>query len=261
MIRIVVIIFYLIFTVPLVSEARMLIITTLDNPPQAYLENNVPKGFLVDVISAAVRRSGNDCKIMVVPWKRALRMVKKGSADAVFNAGYTAERNKYLFYLSNVLATEKVVAFRRSNTSVYLKPDLSNARDYIVGIGRGFYYGKLIQDKLDANGFKRVEDVPNIEWNMKKLKAGRIDLFFGDYFPAMKLLSERESDSGVELIANPENGTPVIYARSDTYLAFSRKSVSPALADKINKELIRMKEDGEYDAIINKYIADYKDVE
>ena len=261
MIRIVVILFVLILSVPQGSEARTLIITTLDNPPQAYLENNVPEGFLVDVISAAVRRSGNECKILVVPWKRALRMVKKGSADAVFNAGYTSERNKYLFYLSNVLVTEKVVAFRRAESSVYLKPDLLNGRNFAVGIGRGFYYGKLIQDKLDSNGFRRVEDVPNIEWNMKKLQAGRIDLFFGDYFPAMKFLNDKGSDSGVELITHPEDDSTVIYARSDTYLAFSRKNVSPVLAEKINKELIKMKEDGEYEAIINKYIADYKDVE
>ncbi|SME94901.1 substrate-binding periplasmic protein [Desulfovibrio gilichinskyi] len=257
-----IVIFNILFIlVPCIVYSSNLVITTLDNPPQAYLENDVPNGVLVDIVSAIVKKSGCTCTIKVVPWRRALKMVQIGTADAIFNAGYTADRNEYLFYPSCTLITEKVIALRRKGAGVFLKADLSNAKDYKVGVGRGFYYGKEIQNAIDSNMFMRVEEVPNINLNMEKLKLDRIDMFFADYLPAMKFLDSMNSKADIELIVDPKTGKPIVYGRSDTYLAFSRKTVPNGLAEKINEELVKFKKTGVYDEIIRKYIKDYINLE
>lgn len=247
--------------IPCIVSAKNIIITTLDNPPQAYIEGNRAKGVLVDIVTNAVKNSGSTCTIKIVPWKRALKMVKKGDADAIFNAGYTPERNEYLFYPNCVLVTEKVVAFRRKGSDVFLNQDLSNSKNYKVGVGRGFFYGNEIQNAIDSNMFMKVEEVPNINSNMEKLKLGRIDMFFADYFPAMMYLNSMKVKGEIELIVDHKSGKPIIYGHSETYLAFSRKRVSQDFAEKINKELIKLKKEGVYDAIIRKYIHNYSELE
>ncbi|WP_291327560.1 ABC transporter substrate-binding protein [Desulfovibrio sp. UCD-KL4C] len=247
--------------IPCIVYSSNLVITTLDNPPQAYLEKGTPSGVLVDIVSEIVKKSGCTCTIKVVPWKRALKMVKIGTADAIFNAGYTAERNKYLFYPSCALITEKVIALRRKGSGVFLKTDFSNAKDYRVGVGRGFYYGKKVQNAIDSNMFMRVEEVPNINLNMEKLKLSRIDMFFADYLPAMNFLTSIDSKANIELVVDPTTGKPIIYGRSDTYLAFSRTHTLDGLVKKINEELVNLKKSGSYDEIIKKYIKGYIDLE
>ncbi len=257
-----IVIFNLLFIlIPCIVYSSNLVIATLDNSPQAYLEKNVPNGILVDIVSEIVKKSGCTCTIKIVPWKRALKMVKIGTADAIFNAGYTAERNEYLFYPNCALITEKVIALRRKGSGVVLKADLSNAKEYKVGVGRGFYYGKEVQNAIDLNMFKRVEEVPNINLNMEKLKLDRIDMFFADYLPAMKFLTSMGAKANIELIIDPTTGKPIVYGRSDTYLAFSRKNELGDLADKINEELVKLKKNGAYDEIIKKYIKDYIELE
>ncbi|WP_432736401.1 substrate-binding periplasmic protein [Maridesulfovibrio sp. FT414] len=248
-------IFILIFNCLSISlcMADELVFVTLDNTPQAYFEDGKVTGFLADIVTEAARRAGYESTVLIVPWKRALAMVEKGSADAIFNAGYTEQRNKFMRYPNNILITEKIIALRKTGSKSYLGYDLKGADKYVVGVGRGFFYGQRIQDAFDRGIFRRVEEVPNIDLNVKKLLLGRIDFLLADYYPVMKFLSDNRLMDQVEPILSPETGLPVIFSESNTYLAFSRKKKTPAF-NSVNKELERMIEDGSYNEIIAKYI-------
>ncbi|WP_027720144.1 substrate-binding periplasmic protein [Maridesulfovibrio zosterae] len=249
---------YLVLTIflllsPCITQARELTIVTLDNTPQAYLEHDILKGFLVDIVKEAARRAGFRVKLKIVPWKRALSMARKGTADAIFNAGLTRERAEYLVYPDVVLITEKVVAFRRVGSSTFLNKDFSSATMLNVGIGRGYYYGKEVTNAIESDKFRCVEMVKDIDLNIKKLLAGRLDIFFGDYYPVMKSLKDNGLLDKIEPISGPETGMPIIYSKSDTYLAFSRKNYFGNL-EKISEALKQIKQDGTYEAIVHKYI-------
>lgn len=77
-----------------------------------------------------------------------------------------------------VLLTEKVVALRKAASGVYLGPDFSGSSSIFFGVGRSFYYGKRVQKAIDDNVFMRIEEVPNIDLNIKKLMLGRIYIFW-----------------------------------------------------------------------------------
>ncbi len=238
---------------PIPSQAKELLFVTLDNTPQAYYENGEVTGFLTEIVTEAARRAGYDAKVKIVPWQRALAMTKKGLADAVFNAGFNKQREMYLRYPKPVLMTEKIVAMRKAGSKVFLNFDLSEAEQLTVGVGRGFFYGDRIQKAINQNIFLRVEEVPNIDLNIKKLLLGRIDIFFGDYYPVIKYLNEQGLLDKVEAILDPSTGLPMIYSKSDTFLAFSKKK-SEVPFKKVNAELEKMIEDGTYRSIVIKYI-------
>ncbi len=239
--------------VPSLVQADKLLFVTLDSPPQTYLDNGKPTGFLVEIVELAAKRAGYSTEVLIVPWKRAMTMVKKGKADAVFNAGFNEERNKYLRYPDTVLITEKVVAVRRSGTNVYFSPEFEGAEKYVGGVGRGFYYGQKVDTAIKQNRFNRIEDVPNLDLNTKKLLLGRIDFFFADYYPVLNFLNDNKLLGKLEAVIDPIDGLPLVYSQSDTYLAFSRKK-RPEAFEKVSAELKKMKEDGTYLKIISKYI-------
>jgi len=106
---------------------------------------------------------------------------------------------------------------------------------------------------LKNNLFKRIEEVPNIDLNVKKLLLGRIDFFFADYYPALNFLNDHNLLDKIEAILDPATGLPLTYSQSDTYLAFSRKKKSKAF-ELVSEELKKMKSEGEYRKIMIKYI-------
>ena len=238
---------------PSLVQADKLLFVTLDSPPQTYLDHGKPSGFLVEIVKLAAERAGYSSKVRVVPWKRAITMVKHGNADAVFNAGYNEERNKYLRYPETVLITEKVVAIRRAGSPVYFSPEFEGADKYVGGVGNGFYYGRKVDIAIKQNRFERIESVPNIDLNTKKLLLGRIDFFFADYYPVIDYLSTNGLLGKLEAVIDPLSGLPLVYSKSDTYLAFSRKK-DPEPFKKVSAELKKMKQDGTYSKIISKYI-------
>ncbi|WP_239061104.1 ABC transporter substrate-binding protein [Desulfovibrio sp. JC022] len=234
-------------------HAKKLTLVTLDTPPQTYIDNGKPTGFLVEIVSEAVERAGYTPQVLIVPWKRAMTMVEKGTADAIFNAGYNEKRNKFLKYPDTVLITEKVVALRLAGSNTFFSPEFKGAQKYVGGVGRGFYYGEKIDKALKQNVFKRIEEVPNLDLNVKKLVLGRIDFIFADYYPALNFLNEHNLLGKIEAILDPATGLPLIYSQSDTYLAFSRKKNSTAFK-RVSEELKEMKNQGEYRKIMLKYI-------
>lgn len=244
---------------PVGAQAEKLLFVTLDNTPQAYFEGEQVTGFLTEIVNEAARRAGYQSQVKIVPWKRALGMTEKGLADAVFNAGYNFDREKYLRYSKTVLMTEKVVAIKKTGTSFYLGYDLKEAEGLRVGVGRGFFYGNRIQEAIEQKKFRRIEEVPNIDQNIKKLLLGRIDIFFGDYYPVMRFLSDQGLLDEVEFISDNKTAAPIIYAESETYLAFSRKKSTIPFV-RVNSALEEMKRDGTYDSIIMKYMPHIKDL-
>ncbi|WP_320169735.1 transporter substrate-binding domain-containing protein [Maridesulfovibrio sp.] len=253
MFRCVAVLIFLMCFLPCPAMAEGLLFVTLDNAPQAYIEDGKPVGFLTEIVVEAARRAGYEAKVRIVPWRRALAMAEKGTADAVFNAGFNQRRNEYLRFPETILITEKIVAIRKAGSKAYLGYDFSGAADLVVGVGRGFFYGSRIQQAIAEGLFKRIEEVPNIDQNIQKLLLGRIDILFADYYPVMKSLSDSNMLDKVEIISNPETGTPLIYSKSDTFLAFSRKK-NPLAFNLVNAGIVGMKKDGSYKAIIKKYI-------
>nr|WP_319761111.1 transporter substrate-binding domain-containing protein [Maridesulfovibrio sp.] len=253
MFRICLLTIFLFFIFTCCVHAKSLCIVTLNNAPQAYMENGSPAGFLVEMVEEAVRRSGYSADIYIVPWIRALALVRSGDADAIFHAYHTEERKKFLRYTDTSLLQEKVVAIRRKGDDVYFDLNFSGAEKYIAGVGRDYSYGEKVDQALKEKKFKRIEVASDFDLNVQKLLYGRIDFFFADYYPVLKILNDKHLLDEVEPVLSTETGLPLVYSKSESYLAFSRKTKSEVFI-KVNSALKQMKVDGTFKQIMLRYV-------
>ncbi len=232
---------------------------TLENPPLAYTnDDGEVTGILVEGIREAVRRTGHEVEFAIYPWKRVLKEVSEGNADAAFNAGKTAEREQWGRYHQSVLMDETYVFF--ANKPMTLSPELTEAPELRVGIQLGYYYGERFDEMLKDPPFKSLEVSQTIPRNLKLLEASRTHVFIGDLLPTMHYVKDMGMEDAIHIVRNEETGQPLVVSTSPTYVAFSRRTVDPAYVEKFNTALDSMKEDETFESILNTYMLNVPDL-
>ncbi|MBN1967867.1 MAG: transporter substrate-binding domain-containing protein [Candidatus Delongbacteria bacterium] len=238
-----------------ITFSMVLNLATLESPPQEFTDSEGnPNGFNIEVIREAAKRAGFDIKVVFHPWKRALQNAFDGEVDGIIDAGYNEERALHLLYPSENIYTEEIFLFKRKGTDLILKDNLSNSPEISVGVGRGFYYGGIVQDILDRKGFKNIEEVNSYEQNIKKLIAGRFDALVANELNAVYEAKKLGVSNQIEKCLNEKDNQPYLLSSSKTYLAFSKKTVKQELVDKFDQALKEIKKDGTYDKIKKKYM-------
>jgi polar amino acid transport system substrate-binding protein len=229
-----------------------LLMLTLENPPLAYTdEDGSVTGVLVQVIREAARRTGHEVEFRIDPWKRVIREVSEGNADAAFNAGVTEERKSWGMYGETVLIDETFVFFSRGPKA--LTRTLDEAASLRVGIQLGYYYGERFDQMLKDQPFHSVEVNQTIPRNLRLLGADRIDVFVGDLLPTLYYVKKLGLEDEISIVTERESGQPLVVSTSDTYVAFSRRSVDPAYVETFDKALQSVKASDTFDTILGSY--------
>ena len=233
------------------SPADTLQFRTLENPPLEYLEDDRVAGLAADLVREATRRTGHEADIRIRPWKRVLLEVRKGTADAAFNAGRNPERSQYALFSEEVLVEERYVLFAHSQLE--LPQSLDGVEDFVLGKQLGYFYGDHFMAQLDDSRFREVHTERTIARNLKLLMAKRTDLFVGDWLPTLYYIRQMNASNKVFPVHRLGSGEPLTVSVSPTYVAFSRKTVSPDYVKAFDAALREMKEDGTYDSIRKRY--------
>ncbi|MBN1971725.1 MAG: amino acid ABC transporter substrate-binding protein [Candidatus Delongbacteria bacterium] len=225
---------------------------TLENPPLEYKDNGVAKGFNVELVTEVLKRMGHTANIEIMPWKRALSYTANGKADGVIDAGKNAEREKDFYFPEESIYTEDIYLFKTKNRYLVLEDNLSNAGKLEIGINRGFFYGGIIQEALDNNKFKKVEEVSTYSDNVKKLMAGRFDALVGNKLNVEYAAKAENYSSDIEIVKD-KSGNQYKLSTNNTYVAFSKQTMDQAFADAFSKALKEVKADGTYENLKTKY--------
>ncbi|BBD07915.1 substrate-binding periplasmic protein [Desulfovibrio ferrophilus] len=250
----IVLILVFLFQIPEILHAKTLRLVTLNSPPLEYPDaQGQPTGLNMEIALEALRRLGHDAVVDFVPWKRALEMVRSGSADAIVDAGYNSERAAYLHYPYENIYLEEVFAFKRAEKHFTLDEGLGNAQDFRLGVGRGYYYGMAMDRALQEGRFKSIEEVYQIELSFRMLMADRIDMFIGVRVPILYLLEQMDLADDIDIVFNTDTGAEYALDFSPTYVAFSKKSMNERIADEFDIILKSMKEDGTFERIYRRY--------
>ena len=225
---------------------------TLENPPLAFIDTNGDvTGILVESIREAVRRTGHEVEFQIYPWKRVLKEVGDGNADAAFNAGKTESRQVWGRYHDSVLIDETYVFF--ASEPMTLSRDLDEAPELRVGIQLGYYYGERFDRMLQDPPFRSLEVAQTIPRNLTLLRAGRTHVFIGDLLPTMHYIKELGLEDEIHIVREKGSGLPLVVSTSPTYVAFSRQSVDPAYVQAFYEALQSVKADATFDAILKSY--------
>lgn len=236
-----ILILMILLVLPVSALAEKLVFVTTDWPPYAMLEQGQPAGMNVDIVKELCKRLGIEGEIQVLPWKRALRYVEKGEADAIFSARYTEERAKFMYYPSEHINDEKTIILARKGSGIKAN-SIEDLKGKSIGIVRGYAYGPELEKYQEMR--KKVCD--NDEQLVKIFANGLISLAAGMDEGSMRYLCKK---------AGIETEVVLVLDSTQSYIGFSKAKGEKGriMGDKFSNALKQMREEGEIEKIQNKY--------
>ncbi|NKN31904.1 substrate-binding periplasmic protein [Marichromatium bheemlicum] len=216
-------------------------------PPYQMVVDGRLDGFSTQVVRRVFERLGVATReTRVYPWKRAIVMLERGAADALFSANYTAERARFSHYPDEPLVeTPWVLWAEPSLAATYQGIDELRARR--VGVVRGYSYTTEFWDFIKRH--QVAEEAESDEQNFRKLQAGRLDFVVAEQGNGQQLVDRLGlSERVVPITAHP-------IKIDGLYLIFSKAHVSPELVARFSTELSRFKREAEYRRLEHDYLG------
>ena len=232
--------------IPNQGTAKKYTFVSLAYAPYSYRSNSTVSGLDIELLQECFRRMGEDLKIVLVPWKRALYMGMNGQADGVFSILYTPKRGRKLFYSSPV-RTETMALYVRSNSTIQFNGDLHELKGVHFGVVRNFSYGKkfdtFIKNEVSPDD---IEISVSPEMSITKLLKGRFDVMVGDKISTIGAINKLGVQGQLRQLGDPISINLI-------YVAFSKRHGLLPLRDRFNKAFKSMYEDGTWERMMSKY--------
>lgn len=217
-------------------------ITAVGDPWPPFTDPNQPKqGLIVEIVTAAYATQNYELEMHFVPWARAISGVKNASYDLLLATWQTEERKKFLMFSTSYLDNSIKFIKKKGDNFEYIGRE--SLDDKSIGVVRGYSY---TDDFTKAKNFSRSE-AKDFIGNLRKLIAGRIDLTLEDEIVAKAIIA-KEQPSLLDKIEFSNNN----YSTNALYVTSGLANVRhKELIEAFNKGLIEIKNNGEYEKILN----------
>ncbi|MGE6570457.1 substrate-binding periplasmic protein [Shewanella vesiculosa] len=149
-------------------------LSTLEWPPFTG-SRLINKGITSQIVEHALNNEGHKLRITVLPWNRAIRMVKMGYAAGYFPEYDTATDE---FLLSDSLGHSSLGLLERKTDPIAWH-NVSDLNNYTLGVITG-YLNTVEIDAMILDGSQKIETARNDKQNILKLAAGRINAIIID---------------------------------------------------------------------------------
>ena len=228
------------------SRSDTLSVVTLHYPPYIYEESGKVAGFSADLLKEVFRRMDIPVQIKVLPWKRALKMVKDGTADAVLLAFKTEEREQYADFPEEIFITEPTSFFVMKDSGITWNGELSSLNKYKIGKPLGYSSGTKFDNAVSSGLISHIDESGSPQITIRKLIKGRIDLLVANRYVILNELQKMENVGDIRELKPLVDEDPA-------YLAFSKKRNMKEMLKKHDEAIRRMKEDGSFQRIIDDF--------
>jgi len=223
------------------GSARELVIYTEENPPANFTNNGELTGSSVAVVSEILRRLNQSVHIKVAPWARCYNLLKSENNVVLFSAARTAEREKLFQWVGPIYVAK---------TGFYAKKENGFRFESLAEIKKvgaiATYKDDVREQILTSLGFTNLDSSNSPMSNIKKLAAGRVDLWFYDNLgmPQIALRAGVDPDR-LDLVYT--------FKAFDGYIAMSKKMPFD-IVEQWQKTLDRMKQDGTFARLSLKWL-------
>jgi len=201
-----------------------------------------PGGFLLELTVEAFKAVGYEPNVRFEPWARALDEAMNGAVDGLLGCLYSDARAKKLVY-SDEVAESSTVFFALASSKIKYRT-LQDLSKYTIGTVIDSYY----PSNFTAASYLKIEPVSDYLVNIRKLFAGRIDLFVEKRLIVMSYLTglpEAEADQVVAL------DPPIMINKYYNGFSKARPTAQEKLLD-FNRGLQAIKDNGLYAIIMKK---------
>lgn len=223
------------------ATAGSFTIMTEEYPPFNYTENGKLTGLSAEVMTELLERMGHTDNTKVLPWSRSYNLIQT-KEDCILYSMTRTEQRESLFKWVGPVASNKWVFFAKKGSNIRIN-SLDDARK-VKKIGT--YKDDAAELFLKEQGFTNIESVLNDLLNVKKLAAGRIDLWIvGELQGLHKAKSSVGGAGDLEKVFDVKD--------TQLYIAFSKSTPESVIAQ-WQAALDDIKEEGLYDEILKKYM-------
>ncbi len=228
---------------PLSVKAQELTILTEDMPPYNFVENGTLTGSSVAVTREILNRLGRNETIVEVPWARAYNRGLSEPNVLLLTTVRSKER-EHLFQWVGPLSSTRMALYARRDSDISIS-SLEEARK--VG-SIGTYRKDIKEQFLKKHGFTNLDSATDPATNLKKLMAGRIDLWSSYDLE----VTEQALKAGVD----PSEFKEVFVLDTiGVYFAFSRQTPDTLVAQ-WRSTFEAMQADGTFYALSSQWLPD-----
>ncbi|GEM_PF-1869684 len=218
-----------------------------DSPPRYFEENGQAKGLCVDIIEA-LNQQLHDKHIRIestgwYPIARLLLMLESNELQILVGFGSTPERQEKLFIGQTPVFTQRML-FAKLATDPFEYTGIESVQGKTIGTLGGSQPSALAHAMPGVT----IEDVRNIEMNLKKLELGRIDLVF---YNQLGLTWEIKRAGLTDKIVLTKN----TYKEDPNYVLFS-KNISPQVMTEIENALSTLDNNGTLKKLLALYVSE-----
>lgn len=242
------------WAIPLVASAGLLCAAparsadltayTEEWAPYNYSEGDAIKGISTDILRAMCESARLQCDIKMVPWARAYRTAASKANTLVFTTARKPAREHEFLWIGPILPrTTWVYARQGQEKEIHGFADLASRR---VGVVRD---EASLQDLVAAG-------VPESALVLQASNTDVLRMLLGSSVDAM-VDTEVGMQWNLRRAAVAPNAVSRLMKLSEEgayYFALNKES-DPALAEKLDAALDKLRHDGKVDAIVRKYAA------
>ncbi|AQS37980.1 amino acid ABC transporter substrate-binding protein, PAAT family [Shewanella psychrophila] len=211
-------------------------------------------GMSVKLVEEVFRRIKQPIAFQVLPWSRALKLLKEGKIDGLFEVLIRPERQVYADYSQQVLMQEVVMLFVTEDSDIEFNGELGALGDYHFGMRKDFSYGTIFDSAVETKVIKQLSVDVKSSTLLLKLCTGDIDILIAEkdtIFYVNNEIKKLQTDSlkrckNIKRLTKEVQSTP-------TYMTFSKKSHLSHVRDQFDLTLLQMKQDGSYQKIIDEW--------
>ncbi|TYB30980.1 MAG: amino acid ABC transporter substrate-binding protein [Candidatus Mcinerneyibacterium aminivorans] len=221
---------------------------TVEFPPYSYIENGEITGLEVEIVKKICEIADIDYDISLMPFSRAYRSVlnfKRTEYDALFNFYKTPKRLNVFKYTEPIIENP-IVFFVRKKDDIKFDGEIASIKGKKVGVMRGYVYSQEFSRAVKEDIIE-VEKANSHIINFKKLISGRIDIYAVEKFVGCFVVNDMNIQNKVKTLTTP-------LKIQQGYIGFSKYNPKKRFINRINSALKKMKKNGSYKKIYNKYL-------
>lgn len=234
----------LVFVCPAMADGHPVVLTTGEWPP--FYSENLPHGGIGNrIVAESFAKTGIKVDFRYQPWIRALQTARYGPASG--SAGWLRmpEREKHFLY-SDSLFTSRRVFFHLRDVSFDWET-LADVKDLRIAVTLGSA-DEFPFDEVMASGSGKVDLAQSYASGMKKLAAGRVDVYACNLDVGLYVLQNQVTPEEAALITHH----PRSIFEETNHLILSRRVLGAhVLMARFNAGLRLLKETGRHDWILN----------
>lgn len=225
------------------KNKKYVIATDAKFAPFSFEENGTYKGIDVEILDAIAKEEGFEYELKPMDFNGIIPGLTSNQIDgAIAGMSITDERKKALDFSEPYFESGLSIVTKVDNTSITGESDLKGKK---VSVKKGTAGAKFAEDNKDKYGLELnyFEDSPSM---FQAVENGNADFALEDY-PVIGYKLKIDGNSKLKMAGEK--------VETANYGFAVNKGQNADLMKKFNEGLKKLKENGKYDEIVNKYIS------